>query len=70
MTSKFNREAAGSSHQECETGLFGVFPLFGDFLSGQNLEKEIGMGISGSYRDNLGVPSEHAYHSLSKLGFL
>lgn len=33
--------------QECITGPFGTFSLFGDSLGGQGLEKETRMGFSG-----------------------
>lgn len=40
----FREGSCLNSHQECRTGLFGVFPLFGDSLGEQGLEREKGMG--------------------------
>lgn len=52
-----NRVRNCNSHQECETRLL-VLSLYSETLSGLDLERETGMGISGSHGGKLEAPTE------------
>lgn len=52
---------AAAATFESGTGLFGTFPLLGDSLHGQGLEKETRMVLSGSCRGKLEAPTKHFF---------